>query len=584
LLGFLIGARRQNGGYGSRGVAFLQPDPDLVELAVPLLVTVMLCGALLAAAPAAAQRPRIRTVGGWSITLCGLCLQIVSTARTQPGIPPRTAGGTEPPGHAGPDLAGLHESIEHDYSTSDAGIVPLNRRRPLWHFAGLWTTFSAGFTFLFLGFALHDGHSLASVAGITAIGFGCYAGYAMFAAYLGSRTGQTSCLLTRSVFGRGGSWLVSAFVLVAPLGWIGFQAGLMVQIWDGLFGWGHVFGLTLALGGLMIVNNLFGFTGISVFARYVVAPLIILWIVLLTVKAFATDWHALTGTPPGPGLPYWLAVTSVVGFAVWGNEPDVWRYGRPRFWWPLWSFLFAGFWFVLFTAGGWMMAQLANSADFGVQVKFITGYSLFGAFWLAWLLATTSQFAINDGNYYESINAGQNLFGTWRRWRRPYTCLIVAAGGVIAAWLVNYHVLDGWFKVAGFLAISVPCATVIMAVDHFLLPRIFRISRPLVRVPSWSEAGPLNIPAVVALLASVAFGVIGLADLPNGWIYSSPPTNWGPVPVEAWLLAGVVYLVGVAVARAAAADVRIPLGFAEYITSDEAIAATPVDLAAPSSR
>ena len=56
---------------------------------------------------------------------------------------------------------------------------------------------------------------------------------------------------------------------------------------------------------------------------------------------------------------------------------------------------------------------------------------------------------------------------------------------MIAAWLVNYHFLNGWFKVAGFLAITVPCATVIMAVDHFLLPRIFRISRPLTRVPSW---------------------------------------------------------------------------------------------------
>jgi hypothetical protein len=38
----------------------------------------------------------------------------------------------------------LDESIKHDYSTSTTGIVPLTRRRPLWHFAGLWTTFAAG--------------------------------------------------------------------------------------------------------------------------------------------------------------------------------------------------------------------------------------------------------------------------------------------------------------------------------------------------------------------------------------------------------------------------------------------------------
>jgi len=30
----------------------------------------------------------------------------------------------------------LDESIRHDYSTSDTGIVPLDRRRPIWHFPG----------------------------------------------------------------------------------------------------------------------------------------------------------------------------------------------------------------------------------------------------------------------------------------------------------------------------------------------------------------------------------------------------------------------------------------------------------------
>jgi purine-cytosine permease-like protein len=473
----------------------------------------------------------------------------------------------------------LDESIAHDYSTSSTGIVPLTRRRPIWHFAGLWTTFAAGFSFIFLGFELHDGHSLASVALITVIGFGLYAAYAMFGAYLGARTGQTHGLLTRSIFGVAGSWLVSAFVLVAPLGWVGFQAGLMVQIWDGLYGWGHVFTLTLVFGGVMILNNLFGFTGISVFARYLVTPLIILWVLYLVIKAFVIDSDKLGGTPPGPGLPFWVAVTAVIGFAMWGNEPDVFRFGKPSFWWPLPSFLFAGVWFVLFTMGGWMMAQLSKSADFGAQMKFITDYSLFGALWLAWILATISQFAINDGNFYESVNAGQNLIGGWRHWRRPYTALLVAGGGVIAAWLVNYHFLNGWFKVAGFLAITVPCSTVIMAVDHFVLPRLFRISRPLTQVPSWSQAGTCNVPAVVALLAAVVFGVIGLADLPSGWGYDSAPNSWGPVPPEAWVLSGVVYIAAVAVARVVVPSLRGVLGFPSYVRDEQIAGADVVDIA-----
>ena len=121
--------------------------------------------------------------------------------------------------------------------------------------------------------------------------------------------------------------------------------------------------------------------------------------------------------------------------------------------------------------------------------------------------------AINDGNYYESVNAGQNLVGGWKLWRRPYTVLLVAVGGVIAADLVNFHFLNGWFKVATFLAISVPSATVIMAVDHFALPRLFKISRPLTEVPTWEEAGWFNWPAVIALLVAVVLRRHRLGEL-----------------------------------------------------------------------
>src|SRR5919201_1733728 len=384
----------------------------------------------------------------------------------------------------------LGSSIKHDYSTSDTGIVPLDRRRPMWHFMGLWTTFVAGFSYMFLGFEIHDGgHSLAATVGITLFGYGLYVAYAVIGSYLGSRTGQTHALLTRSIFGVVGSWIVSAFILVAPLGWVGFQANLLAVLWDGFYGWGAIFTLTLLLAGVMIFNNLLGFTGISVFARYLVTPILILWCIYMVIKGFAADGGKLGGTPHGSGLPFWVAVVAVIGFSMWGNEPDFWRYGRPRFAWPLPTYVFAAVWFTLFTMARWMMAALAGSTAPAKVSCYTVHYSLFGAFWLAWIIATISQFAINDGNYYESVNAGQNLIGGWDRGGRPLTCLFVGGGGVIAADLVNFHFLNGWFKVATFLAITVPCATVIMAVDHFLLPRLFRSARRLRHVPTWQDAG-----------------------------------------------------------------------------------------------
>src|SRR5919197_2571416 len=84
----------------------------------------------------------------------------------------------------------LAKELEHDYSTSRTGVVPLSERRSLYHFTALWVTLAAGFTYLFLGFQYHDaGYSLPRAVGAGALGAVCYLAYALPAAYLGSRTG-----------------------------------------------------------------------------------------------------------------------------------------------------------------------------------------------------------------------------------------------------------------------------------------------------------------------------------------------------------------------------------------------------------
>ena len=459
----------------------------------------------------------------------------------------------------------LRATIRHDYSTSVEGVVPDDARRPRWHLTALWTTFAANFSFLFLGVALYaGGFALSATAGIAVLGCSLYIMYALFASYLGSTTGETHSLLTRSIFGRLGSWLVSAFVLVAPLGWVGFTAGLLAQTWSGLYGWGHVELITVVLAAVMIVNNLLGFTGISVFARYLVAPLTILWVAYLVVRGIAFDHGRLHASHVG-GLPFWAAVGAVIGFAMWGNEPDVWRYGKARFVWPLPSFLFAYFWFVVFVIGGWVMASLSRSSDFGRQVRFATDYSLFGLTWLMLLIATIGLFAVNDGNYYESINAGQNLVGGWRRWSRPLTCLALAPAGALAAYLVNYRFVNGWIKVAGFLAITVPAATVIMVVDQFVLPRLIGVRRPVWPIPSWRTTGTANWPAIVALVVAVGYGAFASSLLPSA--IASQNRYWGPVPVEVWAIAATLYVVlATLAAKLGPASVLSNLGFSQVAT------------------
>ena len=163
----------------------------------------------------------------------------------------------------------------------------------------------------------------------------------------------------------------------------------------------------------------------------------------LVLKVVFTDAEQLAGTPADTvgGQSFWALVGIVIGVCTWGNEPDIFRYGKPQFWWALGaSAVGLVFGLLLVTIGGWMLAKLASTSEFGTLVRFTTEYSLFGLFWLAWILATISQIALNDGNYYESINGGQNLFGGWKRWSRPYTCLLAATLGAFAGWWVNFHV------------------------------------------------------------------------------------------------------------------------------------------------
>src|SRR5215475_972453 len=459
----------------------------------------------------------------------------------------------------------LTKELEHDYSTSRTGAVPLNERRSRYHFEALWITFAAGFTYLFLGFQFHDyGYSLWRAVGAGALGAAAYLAYALPAAYLGSRTGQTHALLTRSIFGKVGSALVSLVLIGIAAGWIAFAFNLLATLYDGLFGWGHIVLISVILALTGITNTLFGFTGITAFARYLVASIMIVWILYLVIKAL-TDLPAdvLSASPGGQiTLPFVTGVAVAIGAVMWGNEPDTWRYGKPRLLWPLPPYAVAlAIGMVLFVAGGWMMAQLSGAGqyDFGAAYRYIVEYSLFGALWLGAVVATVLQVAINDGNYYEMVNGGQNVVGQLPVWRRWHTCLVMAAVAALVTWWFP-HIENGFFKVAGWTAVALPSATVVMCVDQFLLPRLLGIIRPVEPIPSWRAAALGNWPGIVAVVAAVLFGAWGLMLFPG---QTSAP-SLGLVPVEAWVLAGVLYVL-LAAGAARAPGWPALLGFGRHL-------------------
>jgi purine-cytosine permease-like protein len=455
----------------------------------------------------------------------------------------------------------LLEGALDDYATQ---VVPMDKRRPLSHLTALMITLYLAFGYVFMGFEIHDsGYGLLATIGITALGTGIYVAYAVPAGFLGAKAGQTHAVLSRSIFGTVGSALISFLLFFIFLGWVGFQANLTAQMLSGLTGWGGVMAIGIGLAVLMIVNNVIGFTGIAAWARYVVAPLMILWILYLVIKGFAEiDGGVLSGTPENVASLGGLgaAVTLVIGFATWGQEPDFFRFAKPRLSWTIACYIGVFVVFLLCSMGGWMMASIAESSEFGPALKTITEFSFFGLTALAFILVVIGQVAVNDGNYYVIINGGQNVLSAIKGWNRLYTCALAAIGGGLAAWLVPYVLEEGFYKVAAISAIAIPTATVIMALDHFVVPRLFGIDRSLEQVPQWHETARVNWPALIALVVAMGFGGWASGVLPG----QSTSDVLGIPAVEAWILAGVLYLAGVAVARGSVrgrADLYRVLGF-----------------------
>jgi hypothetical protein len=295
----------------------------------------------------------------------------------------------------------------------------------------------------------------------------------------------------------------------------------------------------------------------------------ILWMLYLVIKGFADiPSEALSASPPvgelGP-LSFLSGIGLAIGAVMWGNEPDTWRFGQPRFFWPLVPYAVAlGIGLVLFVIGGWMMAEISGAGpfDFGPAFKATVEYSLFGALVLGAVVATVMQIAINDGNYYEMTNAGQNIVGHVRDWKRWYTCLVTAAIAAVVTWWFP-HIENGFFKVAGWTAIALPSATVVMCVDQFLLPRWFGLDRSVAPIPQWRAAAAGNWPGIVAVLVAVLFGAWGLALFPG----QTTTPSLGLVPVEAWLLAAALYLLLVAAVRPMP-NAKALLGFAHHLRYD----------------
>ena len=306
--------------------------------------------------------------------------------------------------------------------------------------------------------------------------------------------------------------------------------------------------ITALLAFVMIFNNYFGFTGLQRFAQFVAVPVVVLWGIYATIKAFTSvSGHALSAVPHASTPASIFFVTgAMVGLSTWGNEPDIFRYAKPgrASWWNVPAiaipYVLGAF---IFPVMGYLIATLSNQPNFAPSIKYFATFTLFGLAGLMMVVLLVNQWAVQDGNLYIAINGAQNLLSRIPRWRRQYT--VIGLGLAAAGLTFILPSLTKTFNiVTGIGAVTVPVASTIMAMDVFLLPRLFGLRRPLHRVAAWHELATANWPAIAALVAGTAVGAFT-----GGLVPGTPgfgKTYIGFPALQAWATGAVVYLVIVA--------------------------------------
>jgi len=430
----------------------------------------------------------------------------------------------------------LRQELQSDFTRS---VVPLNHRKSQLNMTLVWITGCAGFSTMYTGYALRQGGlRLSDLILAALVGNAILLAYWYGACYLGAKFGQTETLLARSFLGRSGSWIVSAFIIVATLGWYSFQADLFGTAASTLLNVPQYLApISLAAGLVMMANNVFGFTSVTLWARYIAAPVIIIWVVWLFAKVFATtSTSVLFAAPSGASVPFGLAAGTVLGAIIWGSEPDFWRWAKPRPTVSIVPSLFAiTIGNLLFPIAGGALVAVQNYTDFGKVIGFAADFTL-GISGIMLIVFIITQIAINDLNLYEVVTAAKNLFPGPRYY---YVILFATIGAIFAYFqVINYYV-----TIASLTGILVPSATFVMVLDAFVVPRLFGLRRKVDQVPEWEQVAWINVPGVLAVAVAVVVGGYTAGII-------NPNFNWGIGALNAWVVAGGLYLIGVAVCRA----------------------------------
>jgi purine-cytosine permease-like protein len=431
--------------------------------------------------------------------------------------------------------ASLAAAVEsQDYTTS---VVPPRERRGPAMLGLLWLTMVTGFPSVLAGVDwFRQGLTLPQVFMCCLASIAILMLYTVPACYLGADSGQTFPLLSRKLFGKAGSSLVSLNAAWISVLWYGLTAYFLANGLQGIF---HLPIDTMLLSALLAVvmsfNNLFGFAGVANFAGYLAAPVLIIWVLITFFKAAHECPSAVLSMAPHTST--WHALTTVsaflVGYAAWGNEPDFWRFSKPKLVLtviPLVVSLAIGTF--IFPIAGWMLACISGITNYAAATAYMTNYAFGGVSILAALVLFVTYCAQNDANLYTAINGIANLK---KIQRKKLACVLTGIAAVCAAVLSRSS--HSFEDVASLSSTILPCPTVVMIAEWYLISRFTKIPPDFDTVAEFSTLPLVRWSAVTAVLTGSAVGLLTAGIIPGLERF-----HFGVCSLQAWLTTFIVYV------------------------------------------
>lgn len=342
--------------------------------------------------------------------------------------------------------------------------VPQHLRKHWLSMAFVWIAIGIDLSAMFLGAELGAGMNLSSSLTATFIGSLVLGLIGALCAYVGAKTGLSTAMISRFLFGNSGARIVSVILGISSLGWFGVQTGffatnMQTALLD-LWGINVSLGLMSFIGGVLMMSTaIWGYRSIEKLSVMSV-PLLVIFIFISLFVAFHINgtsaiWEPISGSP----LPMGTAISLVIGIFMLGTvlSPDIARWART----PKHAIIAA---FVGFFVGNSFMTVIAIFLSRVMDSSDLTGIFLtIGLGFPAIIVLTLAQWTTNTNNLYSASLGFSVVFS-----RIPKYIITIVAG-LFATLLAVFGIYDNFLTFLTFITMLISPIGGIYTAEYLLI-------------------------------------------------------------------------------------------------------------------